>query len=200
MEDNAIVNRISTAMQSRLAHFELKVDHVPWLVWAGENKIDYRIMSYITKIPDSLYNFDPDHNDKTFAAPRTWHFLSKLIQNIKTDLFDKLPLLSSVIGEAMAREFAVYTAVYTNLPKIEDIKAVPLQTMVPTDPGMLHALIHLIAANMTVATVPQLMKYIERLPIEFITLTLQNSIRRNKALVKEDAIKKWVDVHSPELF
>ena len=68
--DNAIVNRLSTAMQSRLIHLELAVDTGIWLTkWAPLNGIDHRIMAYIDYRPDNLYNFDPNHNDKTFATP-----------------------------------------------------------------------------------------------------------------------------------
>jgi hypothetical protein len=67
--DGAIVNRMSTAMQSRLIHLELDVDVKPWLAWASENLIDYRVVSYIESHPDHLHQFDPAHNDKTFACP-----------------------------------------------------------------------------------------------------------------------------------
>lgn len=68
--DSAIVNRMSTAMQSRLIHLELDVDIKTWLSWASENGIDYRVVSYIESRPEHLHQFDPNHNDKTFACPQ----------------------------------------------------------------------------------------------------------------------------------
>lgn len=67
--DNAIVNRMSTAMQSRLVHLELDVDIKAWLAWAAEAQLDYRVISYIESRPEHLHLFDPNHNDKTFATP-----------------------------------------------------------------------------------------------------------------------------------
>jgi len=67
--DNAIVNRLSTAMQSRLIHLELDIDVLTWLAWAAENQLDYRVISYIESRPEHLSQFDPNHNDKTFANP-----------------------------------------------------------------------------------------------------------------------------------
>lgn len=68
--DNAIVQPMSTALQSRMAHLELVVDSKEWVDWASSNEIDYRITSYINFRPDALYTFSPDHTDKTYASPR----------------------------------------------------------------------------------------------------------------------------------
>ena len=67
--DKAIVNRTSTAMQSRLCHIELEVDNEAWIEWAHTHGIDYRITSFIEFKPDLLHNFDPNHNDNTFPCP-----------------------------------------------------------------------------------------------------------------------------------
>ena len=68
--DNAIVQPMSTALQSRMAHLELVVDAKEWVEWASSHGIDYRITSYINFKPDALYTFSPDHTDKTYASPR----------------------------------------------------------------------------------------------------------------------------------
>ena len=68
--DNAIVQPMSTALQSRMAHLELVVDSKEWVDWASSNEIDHRITSYINFRPDALYTFSPDHTDKTYASPR----------------------------------------------------------------------------------------------------------------------------------
>ena len=68
--DNAIVQPMSTALQSRLAHLELVVDSKEWVNWATSNGIDHRITAYINFKPGNLYTFNPDHTDKTYASPR----------------------------------------------------------------------------------------------------------------------------------
>jgi len=67
--DKAITHRMSTALQARMIHFELEIDHQAWIAWAGKAKIDYRIMAYIGFKPSALFQFKPDHNDATFACP-----------------------------------------------------------------------------------------------------------------------------------
>ena len=75
--DKAIVNTLSTAMQSRLAHFELIVDPATWDKWAVENNIDHRIRAFIKFKPEILFKFNPNHNNDTFPSPRTWEFCSR---------------------------------------------------------------------------------------------------------------------------
>ncbi|MHA1754665.1 MAG: ATP-binding protein, partial [Candidatus Odinarchaeia archaeon] len=123
--DKAIVNRLSTAMQSRLIHLEIKADLSAWVNWAMQNDIDYRIIAFLQFKPDLLHKFNPSHNDITFPCPRTWHFLSKLIKNWKTIPNTKLPLLTGTVSEGVGIEFKIFCDIFTTLPKIEDIIANP---------------------------------------------------------------------------
>ena len=68
--DNAIVQPMSTALQSRLVHMELVVDPKEWDEWATEAGIHHRITDFIKFKPGLLYTFTPDHTDKTYACPR----------------------------------------------------------------------------------------------------------------------------------
>lgn len=198
--DNAIVNRMSTATQSRLAHFELVVDHKNWLIWAKQNNIDYRIMAHIDHMPTKLYVFDPNHNNKTFAAPRTWEFASRLISNYPGDLMPQIPLIASVIGEPAAREFIVYSKVFTELPTFNEIIADPLNIAVSSDPGVLYALSYAIAANLNKDSIASAMLYIHRLPIEFGTITLQTALKRDKELISTNPVQEWIKLKGTELF
>lgn len=200
MQDNAIVNRLSTATQSRLAHFELAIDHKPWLDWAVDNDIDHRILAHINDRPDNLFVFDPVHNNKTFASPRTWFFASKLIKRHPGDLMEILPLLASVIGEAVAREFAVFTSIYTDLPHMKEIEAFPATTRVPDDPSTLYAIAYLVAANTDDKNISKLMEYIDRLPIEFATITLQSVLKKHRPLLTNPSVQTWLRVKGAELF
>ena len=162
--DNAIVNRLSTAMQSRLIHMELGVDYRAWMDWAHQNDIDYRITSYIEFKPDSLYRFSPEHNDKTFACPRTWEFTSRLIKGWKTIEHSKLALLAGTISEGVAREFIGFIKVFDELPKIRDIIEKPTVIPVPNEPSVKYAIAGSISAHMDEDNAENLMKYVMRLP------------------------------------
>ena len=198
--NNAIVNRLSTAMQSRLIHLELGINIQAWIDWATKAKIDHRIISYLHNRPELLHKFDPDHNDYTFASPRTWEFASKLIKNKTDKLNEMTAVLSGTVSEAIAREFIMYAETYTRLPTIAQIMQDPVNTPIDDEPSMLFAVAHMLAAHTTKQNIPTLMKYIERLPLEFETITLQDVIQKDKSMLEQPAIEQWVLVKGMDLF
>ena len=199
--DGAIVNRMGTAMQSRLIHLELDIDVPQWLSWAVTNDIDHRIMGYIEGRPGHLHNFDPDHDDKTFACPRTWEFASKILKQMdEDDLDDLLEILSGTLSVGVAHEFTSYLRYCTNLPSIGDLIRMPTTVDIPTDPSMLYATGHMIAAYLDAANAPALMQYVNRLPVEFGTMSVRTALKRNKSLFSELPIKGWADTLAEDLF
>lgn len=190
--DKAITNRLSTAMQSRLIHLEVAPNAEEWIKWGTQNKIDHRILAYISSTPDNLHNFDPKHNDKTFSCPRTWCFLSSLIQEVKTEnLKDILPLVTGTVGEGVGHEFVLYTEIYTDMPTYQDIKTKPFQITIKKEPAILFGLSHMIAAYFQENDIEPIMDFIERLPVEFQTITLQSILSRFPKLIKEKRINSW---------
>jgi MoxR-like ATPase len=67
--DRAIVNSLSTAMQSRLVHLELELSHQEWMEdVALKQGYDSRIIAYLSQYPSKLMDFRPDHNEHTFLV------------------------------------------------------------------------------------------------------------------------------------
>jgi len=198
--DGAIVNEMSTALQSRLIHFELEVNVDEWCDWAISKKIDHRITDYIKFKPGNLYSFKPDHTDKTYAAPRTWEFTDRHLKNTGLGTKDLLPILAGTISEGVAREFISFMKIYETLPKMQDISMSPLTVAVPEEPSVLFALTGALAHNITHATARNLMIYISRLPVEFQIVTLRETVRRNIDMMSNPDIQKWVDELAIDLF
>jgi len=198
--DNAIVQPMSTALQSRLVHMELAVDTKEWLDWAASNDIDHRITAYINFRPENLYTFKPDHTDHTYAAPRTWEFANRLLKQGIENTGILTPLLSGTLSEGVAREFINFTKIYKELPTIQEILADPEGIKVPEEPGTRYAITGSISHHMKADTADALMKYIMRLPIEFQVVCLRETIRRHKELLATPAIQAWIAKSASELF
>lgn len=198
--DNAIVQPMSTALQSRMAHLELVVDSKEWVDWASSNGVDHRITSYINFRPDALYTFSPDHTDKTYASPRTWEFANRVLQVAEAGSPEALPMLSGTISEGVAREFLGFCKIHMNLPKMAEIIANPTGIKVPDEPSILFAMTGALGNNATKDNIGALMKFILRLPVEFQVVTLRETIRRNKDLIQHEAVKEWVTKSATDLF
>jgi len=198
--DKAITNRIGTAMQSRLIHLELEVSHKDWINWAINNGIDHRITGFLEFRPELLHNFNPNHDDNTFCCPRTWHFLSKIINSWETIPTNKLPILAGTVGEGAAYEFHTYSQIYERLPTIEKIKENPEAINLDIEPSDLYAISSLLSEHMDKSGIKQLIKLVNRLPMEFQVTTLQTSIKKHPEIRTHEEIMKWIKLNSSELF
>lgn len=198
--DNAIVQPMSTALQSRLVHLELVVDHKEWLDWATTHDIDYRITGYINFKPGQLYTFQADHTDTTYACPRTWEFASRIMAIVDTSSKEFLPMLAGAISEGVAREFVTFCKIYKELPTISQIVANPKITTVPGEPSVLYALTGSISHNADAANMAALIEFIERMPIEFQVVCLRELLRRKPELKTHAALRPWIARTANELF
>ena len=197
--DGAIVNRMGTAMQSRLIHLELTVDVKGWLSWAAENNVDHRVISYIEGHPNELHAFKPDHDDKTFACPRTWEFASKLIKD-KEPGPRTLNLLIGTLSAGIANSFNAYIRYFSEMPTIAEITKDPAGTEIQEEPALQHAVSHMVAAYLTEKNAPALIQYIKRMPLEFGTTCLRTALKRKRELLKVPSIREWSHEVGEELF
>ena len=189
--DGAIANNLGTAMQSRLVHLEVDVNADDWLSWAYSKDLDSRITSYIAYSPDKLYMFDPNHNDKTFPCPRTWHFLSRYADANDMSAED-LPIIAGTIGEGPARQFLQFCEVGKDLPGFSEILKNPTATPVPEDPATVYFLCGTLASKADAKNIEKVMEYVVRLPIEFQIVCLRDMRKRNMELAKLPAIRQWI--------
>lgn len=198
--DNALVEPMSTALQSRLVHLELVLNKDEWIEWATTHDIDVQITSYINFKPGQLHNFDPDHTDKTFACPRTWEFVNRILKHTTPTDPNRIALISGAISEGVAREFLLFCKVYADLPKIQDVIASPDLIAVSEEPSIIYAMCGAIAHNASEDNLSALMRYIVRIPKEFQVICMKELIRRNKALTRHPAAVAWTLSTSAEIF
>lgn len=198
--DNAMVNPMSTAMQSRLCHIQMAQDYLEWIDWAVDSGIDHRITDFIKYKPDALYAFSPDHSDHTFGSPRTWEFTHNILKVSDIDDPDTLPMIAGAISEGLACEFTVFCKIYKTLAKIEDIIKSPDTVPVPNEPSVLFALTGTISQHAKENNIGDLMIFVNRLPIEFQVVTLREVLRKTKNLISTESVKAWVSKNATELF
>lgn len=198
--DKAIVNRLSTAMQSRMIHLNLMVDPEAWLDWANASNIDHRVISFIKFRPELLHKFNPSHADDTFASPRTWEFLSKIIKDKPKFTRTDHAVLVGTVGEGPATEFRAFSEVYKDLPTIEDMIENPTLVNIPREPGHQYAMTTLISHHANDDTIESLMIVTKKLPIEFQVVVLKDIYAIAPELKTNPVITSWVTANADKLF
>lgn len=184
--DKAVVHDLSTALQSRLIHLFLKADLRDWVQWALGKGIDNRIIGFLEFKPEYLHKFDPDHDDHTYPCPRTWEFCSRLINGEEIVDAD-MPLVAGTVGQGVGFEFVEFAQVFTQLPKLADVKANPKTAPVPREASMMYAMATHLASHFDNTNVNEYVEYIKRFPVEFQAITLRLVHMRLPQMLREPA-------------
>ena len=201
--DRAIVNPISTAMQSRLVHLTMELNHKEFMEdVALPQAWDGRIVAYLNFKKTALHDFRPDHNDKTFCSPRTWEFMNKLIkgQEFKMiqnsegqmvyEMEEEAALYAGAITSGVAVDFINFTKVYLSLPKLKDIVLDPEGTPMPADSGTRWAIVMHLVENADDDNFDPIATYVNRLTAEFRVLFFRSLMIQKPALKKHQAFRK----------
>lgn len=180
-QDNAFSNVLSAPMKSRLIHIELDISPEEWLEYAQNVGIDKRIIAFIDYKKNMLINFDPESKDLTYACPRTWAMLSKVIKKL-SDLNDYQYLISGTVGESVMYDFFTFTNLFFNLPSIKQIiDKEPIK--IPDESPKKYAIIQHIIEEITEDDLDNVAYFIDKFPGEFKALFLKKIANKFKDLM-----------------
>ena len=109
-----------TPLANRFVHLELKVDFDSWVDWAVVNKIHRDVVGYLTFAKGDLYDFDSKSSSRAFATPRSWTFVSELIDD-RMDANTMTNLIAGTVGEGLAIKFMAHRKFAQKMPNPSDI-------------------------------------------------------------------------------
>ena len=119
--DKGVTYRMPTPLANRFVHVEMKVDFPSWQEWAVLNNIHKDVVGYLTFAKQDLYDFDAKSSSRAFATPRSWSFVSQLMQDNDIDDATATDLIAGTIGEGLAVKYMAHRKIAGRLPKPEDI-------------------------------------------------------------------------------
>ncbi len=108
--DKGVTYRMPTPLANRFIHQEMKVDFNSWQEWAVLNRIHKDVVGYLSFAKGDLYDFDAKSASRSFATPRSWTFVSQLLDDEEDD--DTLMnLIAGTVGEGLAMKFMAHRKV-----------------------------------------------------------------------------------------
>ena len=118
--DKGVTYRMPTPLANRFIHQEMKVDFASWQEWAVLNKIHKDVVGYLSFAKQDLYDFDAKSASRAFATPRSWSFVSELLDD-ECDNDTVTNLIAGTVGEGLAVKFMAHRKVASKMPNPLDI-------------------------------------------------------------------------------
>jgi hypothetical protein len=119
--DKGVTYRMPTPLANRFLHQEMKVDFNSWQEWAVNAKIHKDVVGYLSFAKQDLYDFDSKSSSRAFATPRTWTFVSELLEEDDSDDTTLTDLIAGTVGEGLAVKFMAHRKVAGRMPNPADI-------------------------------------------------------------------------------
>ena len=118
--DKGVTYRMPTPLANRFIHQEMKVDFASWQEWAVNNNVHKDVVGYLSFAKQDLYDFDAKSASRAFATPRSWTFVSQLLDE-EEDNDTVTNLIAGTVGEGLAVKFMAHRKVASKMPNPTDI-------------------------------------------------------------------------------
>src|SRR6056300_1343603 len=118
--DKGVTYRMPAPLANRFVHLEMAVSFDDWFQWSVDNKIHNDVVGYLTFSKKDLYDFDPKSPSRSFATPRSWSFVSELLED-ELDEGTTTDLVAGAVGEGLAVKFVAHRKVASQMPNPTDI-------------------------------------------------------------------------------
>ena len=127
--DKGVTYRMPAPLANRFLHLEMRVDFDDWAQWATDNRVHKDVVGFLTFSKKDLYDFDPKSGSRAFATPRSWSFVSELLEDDDTDDDTLADLICGTVGEGLAVKFMAHRKVSGKMPNPTDILAGKVKKM-----------------------------------------------------------------------
>jgi hypothetical protein len=194
-QDRAVSHRMPSALANRFVHIDFEVDADQWLKWAQQSGISQQVRAFIRFRPSLLHDFDPKKETRAFASPRSWEFVSRLLES-HPDPEMIYELVAGAVGKGAAAEFSGFMDLWHKLPSPSDIMSDPNGIPVPDNPAVLFALSEMMGAAMTIDNISLVMSWARRLPPEFSVLLMREAVRRTPRIVETPSFSEWASMNA----
>ena len=138
--DRGVIYRMPPPLANRFVHFEMEVDFGEWKHWAYERGVDTSIIAFLAFDKSMLFTFDPLSSEKSFATPRSWEYVDRIVKSgIEEGLI--LESISGAVGREAAINYISFKRVMRVLPDLSAILSGEIGTIENSDdPRVMMAL------------------------------------------------------------
>jgi len=192
--DRGVTYRMPAPLANRFVHFELEVSVDDWREWAYKNRLDSRIIAYISYKSEHLFTFDAKSESKSFATPRSWEYVGNILK-AKLDRTLYLETISGAVGKDIAVSFLGFIKVMDRLPNVENIlenREFEYSEEVDVLYALSSGIVSKYLQNPSEVYLENLLAYTMELKSEFAVMIVQDLQRNAVDMQHSVAFKEWV--------
>ncbi len=195
LQDGAYVTRLSSALNNRFININFNVDFDQWKEWSYNNNINPMIIGFHNyRKGDLLYNYKEDVENVSFATPRSWQYVSELM-NLGLENGTLFEALKGAIGEGAGIEYFGWLKIYRDLPKPEDI-LLKGKDIVPEESNIMYALVSALinCVREHQDKIDRLIKYSLKIQKEFAVVLIKDLLKTDmqEKVMASKALDIWV--------
>src|SRR3990167_9519825 len=189
IQDGAFVTRLSSALNNRFININFDADFDCWKVWGYANNINPMIIGF--------HNYREDIDNTSFATPRSWQYVSELME-LGLDNGTLLEAIKGAVGEGAGIEFYGFLKIYRDLPKPEDI-LLKGKDIVPKESNIMYALISALinCVREHQDKIDRLIRYSLKIQKEFSVVLVKDLLKTDmqEKVKASKALDEWVRVN-----
>jgi len=118
--DKGVTFRMPSPLANRFIHLEMRADFDDWFEWSTNNDIHQDVIGFLSLHKAELYDFDPRSGSRSFATPRSWQFVSDLLED-GLDHDTLTNLVAGAVGEGVALKFMAHRRQTSKMPNAADV-------------------------------------------------------------------------------
>lgn len=120
--DKGVTYRMPMPLANRFIHLEMRADFDSYQHWAVTHGVNEEVVGYLMRNKQDLYDFDSKSSSRAFATPRSWTFVSDLLNQEGSEDSDTMyALIAGSIGEGLASKFSAHRKFVAQLPDPMDV-------------------------------------------------------------------------------
>ncbi len=120
--DKGVTFKMPTPVMNRFVHIEMRSDFEDWQRWALSTRQNPEVVGYLTAFKEKLFQFEPGSAARGFATPRSWSFVSEIL-DADDDMSEMVAfgLFAGAVGDADGVQFMEFRKIAADLPEAESI-------------------------------------------------------------------------------
>ncbi len=119
-DDRGVTFRMPDPLANRFTHVEMQANHDDWLYWAIKNRVNSKVVGYVSNAPAELFKHDKSAS-RGFATPRSWGFVSSIVDEYERNAAAVSPIVLTAaicgsVGDASGLTFIEFMKIAESMP------------------------------------------------------------------------------------